>query len=166
MEAGLNENDENNNGGLSNLCTPHVHEIIKVAHEDLRRLIQQRIELTKRIGTIKQTILGLGALIGDARLGDDLRELVRGKGEARRPGLTRACRTVLIEAGCPVNAQKVCEQVQQTMPGLPNHKNLVASVIVILNRLAQSGEARRVLSDDGRRAWLWVSDAGVGSLRE
>ena len=65
----------------------------------------------------------------------------------------------------PVDAREVCEQIQQrTMPGLPCHKNLVASVTVVLNRLVQYGEARTVLRDNGRFAWLWVSDARDRSL--
>jgi hypothetical protein len=66
-----------------------------------------------------------------------------------------------MEASCPVNAREVSDQIQrQTNAGLPSHKNLVASVITVLNRLVQYGEAKTVLRENGRRAWLWVSDPG------
>ncbi len=164
MELGFdNSDEEDRNAGLPNRIAPHVQMIIKVAHEELRRLIQQRAELMKRIGTIKQTIVGLCNLFGDDELdelSEDLRELVNHKAEVRRPGLTQACRTVLMEAGCPMNAREVCERIQQGTPNLPRHKNLTASVAVVLKRLVQYGEARTVLRDNGSRAWLWVSDAG------
>jgi hypothetical protein len=160
MEFGLHSGNKGGNEGLQNYSAPHVQVIVEVAHEELRRLIQQRAEIIKRIGTIKQTIAGLCNLIGDHELSDDLQELVNCKAGVRRSGLTQLCRKVLMEASCPVNAREVSDQIQrQTNSGLPSHKNLVASVITVLNRLVQYGEARTVLRENGRRAWLWVSDA-------
>ena len=161
MEFGLHGNDKDSIEGLQNQSALHVQATVAVAHEELRRLIQQRAEIIKRIGTIKQTITGLCNLIGDHELGNDLRGLVNCKAGVRRSGLTQLCRTVLMEAGCPMNAREVSEHIQrQTNSGLPCHKNLVASVITVLNRLVQYGEARTVLRENGRRAWLWASDAG------
>ena len=34
----------------------HVQEVVRQAHEELRQLLQQRAEVMRRIGTIKQTI--------------------------------------------------------------------------------------------------------------
>jgi hypothetical protein len=158
MESGSNSTAEVRNGGFPNRGAPHVQVIVK-AHEELRQLIRQRAEIVKRIGTIKQMIAGLCTMFGDAELSDDLREFVNHKAAVRRSGLTQTCRTVLMEAGCPVNSLEVCEQIQQRIaPPLP-HKNLATSVIVVLNRLVQYGEARTTLRDDGRRTWGWVSDA-------
>ena len=162
MEFEIDSSDEESRS-LSNGGAPDVQLIVKVAHKELRRLIQQRAEIMKRIGTIKQTIVGLCNLFGDDELSDDLRELVNGKAGVRRRGITQACRKVLMDSGCPVTAREVCEQIQQrTMPGLPCSKNLVASVTTILSRLVQYGEARTVPRDNGPRAWLWVSDIGDG----
>jgi chorismate mutase len=36
----------------------HVQEVIRQAHDELRQLLQQRAEIMKRIGTVKQTISG------------------------------------------------------------------------------------------------------------
>jgi len=158
--------DEDRNGSLPNHGAPEVQVVVKVAHKELRRLLQERAEITKRIGSIKQTIAGLCNLFGDAELSDDLRELVNSKTGARRQGITQACRRALMDASCPVTAREVCEQIQQQiMPGSPCSKNQVASVMTVLSRLVQYGEARTVARDNGSRAWLWVSSAGDGGPR-
>ena len=46
----------------------------------------------KRIGTVKQTIIGLANLFGDEMLDDELLELVDRKSSGRQPGFTKACR--------------------------------------------------------------------------
>jgi hypothetical protein len=138
-----------------------IQAIVKVAHEELRRLIQQRIEIMERIGSIKQTITGLCKLFGEDVLSDDLRELVNSKAGVRQQGITQACRRVLMEAARPVTAREICEQIQQQiMPGSQRSKNLIASVTTVLSRLVQYGEARTVPRDTGPRAWLWVSESG------
>lgn len=162
MECGPDSTGDEN-GTFPDRNVPDVQVVVRVAHEELRRLIQQRSEIMKRIGTIKQTIAGLCNLFGDEELTDDLRELLNRKAAARRPGITQACRTVLMESRCPVNVREVCEQIQERiMPDLPSQKNLVAAVTTVLNRLVQYGEARTVRGDSGPRTWLWVSDAEDG----
>lgn len=47
---------------------PHLRAIVDLAREQLQQFIQQRAEITNRIRTIKQTILGLGNLYGDELL--------------------------------------------------------------------------------------------------
>ena len=165
MEFKIASSDEDSSGGLANRDAPDVQVIVKVAHDELRRLIQQRAEITKRIGAIKQTIVGLRNLFGDDELSEDVRELADGKAGLRRPGITQACRKVLMDAGCPLTARNVCEQIQQrTMIDLPYSKNLVAEVTTVLSRLAQYGEARTVPRDNGPRAWVWVSGVEDGSF--
>ena len=44
----------------------HVQEVIRQAHDELRVLMQQRADVMKRIGTVKQTIAGLANLFGGA----------------------------------------------------------------------------------------------------
>jgi hypothetical protein len=163
MEAWLNGNDENNNLGFQSLCALHIHEVVVAAHEELRRLLQRRAELMKRIRVIKQLIVGLHDLVGGDTLSGDIDKVANQKAGVPRLGLTQACRMVLMRAGRAVKTRQVCEQIQQAVPDSPIPKNLVNSVEVVLNRLVQYGEARRVLSEDGRRAWLWVSDAEAPS---
>lgn len=137
----------------------HVHEVVKAAHEELRQLIRQRAEIMKRIGTVKQTIVGLANLFGDEILNDDLLELVDRKTGGRQPGFTKACRMVLMEADRPLGARDVCEQIQQRVPPmLLRHKDPLASVTTVLNRLVEYGEAKAVVRENGRRAWQWVAD--------
>lgn len=158
MEYGANGNGTAGSGGFRNR-DPHVQEVVKTAHEELRQLMHQRAEIMKRIGTLKQTISGLANLFGDDILGEDLLELVDRKTGGRQPGFTKACRMVLMEAGRPLAVREVCEQIQQRLPAvLLRHKDPLASVTTVLNRLVEYGEASSVLRDNGRRAWQWVSD--------
>src|SRR5436189_6415119 len=114
----------------------HVQEVIRTAHEELRQLMRQRAEIMKRIGTVKQTIVGLANLFGDAILSEELLELVDRKSGSRQPGFTKACRVVLMEANQPLAAKEVCEQMQRRMPPvLLRHKDPLASVTTVLNRL-------------------------------
>ena len=59
----------------------HVQEVVKAAAEDLRQLIRQRADIVKRIGTIKQTIVGLANIFGDDWLDEELLELVGRKAD-------------------------------------------------------------------------------------
>jgi hypothetical protein len=156
---GENGNSGTGNESLLRTGDPHVQEVVKAAHEELRQLIRQRGEIMKRIGTLKQTIVGLANLFGDQILSEDLLELVDRKTGGRQPGFTKACRLVLMEAGRPLAVREVCEQIQQRLPAvLLRHKDPLASVTTVLNRLVEYGEAQAVFRDNGRRAWQWVSD--------
>lgn len=147
------------NKGLAGGDDSHVQEVVRAAHEELRQLMRQRSEIMKRIGTVKQTIVGLANLFGDNVLNEDLLELIDRKGSGRQPGFTKACRMVLMEAGRPLGAREVCEHIQQRVPPvLLRHKDPLASVTTVLNRLVDYGEARAVVRENGRRAWQWVSD--------
>lgn len=166
MENGRSGSNGNGNGkGLPGSGDPHVQEVVRAAHEELRQLMRQRAEIMKRIGTVKQTIVGLANLFGDDVLTEELLELVDRKSGGRQPGFTKACRMVLMEADRPLGAREVCEQIQQKVPPvLLRHKDPLASVTTVLNRLVEYGEARTVPRENGRRAWQWVSDPTNPSL--
>src|ERR1039458_1669065 len=85
----------------------HVQEVVRQAHEELRQLLQQRAEVMRRIGTIKQTIAGLANLFGDEVLSDELLEMVDRKSGGRQPGFTKACRMILMEANRALSAREV-----------------------------------------------------------
>jgi hypothetical protein len=138
----------------------HVQEVVRQAHEELRQLMQQRADVMRRIGTVKQTIVGLANLFGDGVLSDELLELVDRKSGGRQPGFTKACRMTLMEANRALSARDVCDRIQKRMPPmLERHKDPMASVTTVLNRLVAYGEAKPVALDNGRRAWQWVADA-------
>jgi hypothetical protein len=159
MQYGTNGSKIADTGNLLRNGDPHVQQVVKTAHEELRQLMHQRSEIMKRIGTLKQTISGLANLFGDEILGEDLLELVDRKTGGRQPGFTKACRMVLMEAGQPLAVREVCDRIQQRLPAvLLRHKDPLASVTTVLNRLVEYGEAESVIRDNGRRAWQWVSD--------
>jgi hypothetical protein len=159
MQLGTNGRNGTDNGSLLRNGDSHVQEVVKTAHEELRQLMSQRSEIMKRIGTLKQTISGLANLFGDEILGEDLLELVDRKTGGRQPGFTKACRMVLMEAGQPLAVREVCERIQQRLPVvLLRHKDPLASVTTVLNRLVEYGEAESVVRENGRRAWQWVSE--------
>jgi hypothetical protein len=142
----------------------HIQEVLRSAQEELRSLLRQRAEIMKRVGTVKQTIAGLANMFGDEILNDDLLELIDRKSSGRQPGFTKACRMVLMEAGRPLSAREVCEHIQSKVPSmLQRHKDPLASVTTVLNRLVDYGEARSLVNQGGRRAWEWVSEPSSDS---
>jgi chorismate mutase len=154
---------KNNRDGLRHVGAPgndvSVHQVVKAAHEELRQLLQQRAEIMKRIGTVKLTIAGLADLFGEEALGEDLLELIDRKPNGRQPGFTKACRRVLMEMRRPMGAREVCAELARQAPAiLARHKDPLASVTTVLNRLVDYGEARSLSNDRGRRVWEWMSE--------
>ncbi len=145
---------------IANSGNGHVEEVVRQAHEELRQLLKQRADVMRRIGTIKQTIAGLANLFGDEVLSDELLELVDRKTSGRQPGFTKACRMILMDANRALSARDVCDRIQEKSPPmLARHKDPMASVTTVLNRLVAYGEAKAVALDNGRRAWQWVADS-------
>ncbi len=136
-----------------------AQQVVKAAHEELLQLMRQRAEIMKRIGTVKQTIAGLANLFGEQVLSDDLLELIDRKPNGRQPGFTKACRRVLMEVRRPLGAREVCLELERYAPAiLARHKDPLASVTTVLNRLVGYGEARSLSNERGRRVWEWISD--------
>jgi hypothetical protein len=156
METGTNQSN-----GQSQAADLHVQEVIRSAERELHELLGRRAELMKRIGTIKQTLAGLANIFGDSVLSDQLLTFLDRKSASRQPGFTRACRVVLMEASKSLGARLVCQALQQRFPEvLERHKDPIASVTTVLNRLADYGEARCSLDTNGRRVWEWIADRG------
>ena len=144
---------------MSGTADPHVQEVLKSAHEELRLLLKQRADIMKRIGTVKQTIVGLANMFGEDVLNEELLDLIDRKTSGRQPGFTKACRMVLMEAQRPLGAREVCDRIQEKVPPiLMRHKDPLASVTTVLNRLVEYGEARTLIRENGRRAWEWVAE--------
>jgi hypothetical protein len=161
VSGGSMENGERTAGSMRPIDRydiGHVQEVIRQAHDELRQLMQQRAEIMKRIGTVKQTISGLANLFGDGVLNEELMELVDRKSNGRQPGFTKACRMILMESRRAMNSRDICDYFQEKLPDLlARHKDPMASVTTVLNRLVEYGEAEAVVSN-GRRAWRWVAD--------
>jgi hypothetical protein len=138
-----------------------VEQVIVQVQAGLEALLKQRAEIVKRIGTVRQTIVGLVNVFGEETLGPDLMELVDRRPRERQTGFTKTCRIVLMEAERPLTAQEVCQHIRRRNPALlARHKDPLASVTTVLNRLANYGEACFSLNEKGRRAWQWVSERG------
>jgi hypothetical protein len=147
----------------------HVGQVIVQVQAELESLLKQRAEIVKRIGTIRQTIVGLANVFGEDSLGTELLQLLDRKPQERQTGFTKTCRIVLMEAKGPLTVQEVCQEIRERNPALlARHKDPLASVTTVLNRLANYGEARFVPNEKQRRAWQWVtdgSDPAAGSRR-
>ncbi len=158
------ETSTNGSNGQSQAADPHLQEVIRSAEKELHELLERRAELMKRIGTIKQTLAGLANIFGDGVLSDQLLGFLDRKSASRQPGFTRACRVVLMDAKRPLGARLVCQALQQRFPEvLERHKDPIASVTTVLNRLADYGEARCSLDTGGRRVWKWIAEHGDGA---
>jgi len=145
------------NGAVPNAS---VQEVLRQAQEELRGLLQQRADLMRRIGTVKQTISGLANLFGDEILSAELQEMVDRKPPGRSPGFTHACRKVLMDAQRPLTVREVCTWMQDRMPSvLERHKDPLASLTTVLNRLVEYGEAQSTVNERGRRAWVWSAES-------
>jgi hypothetical protein len=144
-----------------------AQQVVRAAHEELLQLVRQRADIMKRIGTVKQTIVGLADLFGEEVLGDDLLELIDRKPNGRQPGFTKACRRVLMEVRRPLGAREVCVELERHAPAvLARHKDPLASVTTVLNRLVDYGEARSLSNDRGRRVWEWISESEAAVAME
>ena len=64
-----------------------------------------------------------------------------------------------MEVRRPLGAREVCVELERYAPAiLARHKDPLASVTTVLNRLVDYGEARSLSNDRGRRVWEWISD--------
>ena len=139
-----------------------MQKVVLQAHDELDRLLRQQASIKARIGTVKQTIVGLAALFGEDILTDDLREAVGKSGEGRKRGLTKACRLALMKADHALSVHEVCDRIYKKTPALlSTHKDPLASIATILNRLVNYGEAQRTVAGNNTRAWEWVAEREV-----
>lgn len=154
------ENLRNSSRSLENGVTLHTQELVQQLYENLLQLLRQRAEITRRIGIVKKTALGLSVMCGESVLSAEMRELLDLGEPLRKPGLTKACRTVLMEADSSLSPREICHRISVRDPALiKNHKDPLASVTTILNRLVGYGEAKRVLLPNSRREFQWMAES-------
>ena len=85
----------------------HVQEVVKAAAERSATTHTAGRDIVKRIGTIKQTIVGLANIFGDDWLGEELLELVGRKGRPRRDAMIIAIKqgyAILAAGGTSLDA--------------------------------------------------------------
>jgi hypothetical protein len=139
----------------------HVDEVIRSAQQELTQLLRQRAELMKRIGTVKQTLVCLEKVFGQEVLTPEVLRLLGRTSTRKQPGFTRACRSVLMEAGAPLDARQGLLELQRKFPGLVDHHKIpLASVTTVFNRLVASAEVRSFPNGKGRRVWEWIAEPG------
>ena len=139
----------------------HVQEVIRSAQQELNQLLRHRADIMKRIGTVKQTLVCLAKVFGDDVLTADALRLL-GRGATRKqPGFTRACRVILMEAATPLDARQGLRDLQRRFPELvERHKDPLASVTTVFNRLVGYAEVRSFHNGKGRRVWEWITEPG------
>ena len=132
--------------------------ILDHAGHELKSLLQQRAEIAKRIVITKRTILGLSKLFGESVLPAELARLVDGSPQKRCQGLTSQCRRILMESGLAYSAVELYQQLTAREPTLlMRHKDPLASVTTILNRLKSYGEVAVSSKAGGQRVWAWIT---------
>jgi hypothetical protein len=151
------------------LDNPSVVEVLRTARAELGELVAQRAEITRRIGTTKQAIIGLARMFGGNALQSAVLELMDHRSTNRQSGFTRACRYLLTESSRPMTSADLCAGLRRKFPELAaRHKDLTASVTTVMNRLVHYGEASVSDAVHGRRAWNWVAETPeqVGSAEK
>ena len=150
-----------------NTTNPNLEHVLNSAREELIGLQQKKAELMKRIGTIKQTIAGLADLFGNEVLDDELLEVLDRRGHARQPGFTSECRFALMDSRDKMTARAVVDWIREKNPAkLAHHKDPLASVTTVLNRLVAYGEAQTVVLENGKRAWQWCAELPSQQLNQ
>jgi hypothetical protein len=140
--------------------TREVLEVIRMAEQELTRLLQRRAEITRRANALRQMLSGLDELFGSSILDHEWSARADRGLSSRRKGLTQACRLVLREARTPLRARQGCEELQRRFPELvKRHRHLEASVTSVFRRLADHSEARSFLDHQGLWVWEFAPDA-------
>jgi hypothetical protein len=162
-------------GALSNIALPQrssaefaalpvttegTGHVIGRLQQHLQLLLVEQTALLKRIRLIRHTVAGLSDIFGPNILNEELRRLLCQQGrrvrERSHPGLTETCRRILMKVSQPLTVRQLCDAIRHDDPDLfARHKNLTASVAVVLKRLESYGEVLDVLNERGGRTWLW-----------
>lgn len=155
----MNTEMEQQNTHMTPAPLPQVQEVLRAAGQELTGLLQQRVDIMKRIGTIKQVLSGIADLCGDSILNDELRFALDGRVSNRPKGFTRACRRILMDARTPLPIRQSCDELRRRFPELAaRHRDLAASVTTVFHRLVAYGEARFYLDEKGTRVWQWIAE--------
>ena len=121
--------------------------------------MRQRAEIMKRIGTLKQTISGLANLFGDDILGE-LAGVGRPQDWRAPARLYESMSHGFDGSGTPLGGARSLRADSATFArDLLRHKDPLASVTTVLNRLVEYGEALSVV-----REWPASMAVGIGSL--
>ena len=146
-----------NQNTTNDVASSSVQAVVEQITEQLHSLMHERDEIVQRIGTVKKTIASLLRLFDQVPVTAELSELL-GHKTPRKPGLSAECRLALMRAERPLSAREIRDSVLCRLPALANHRDSLATVTTVLNRLIRYGEACNVPDDKGRHRWAWVTD--------
>jgi len=133
-----------------------LNAVVNHLRDELLRLLKERDEAAERIAVLRRTITGLVTVFGDAAADKQLLCVLGYPESQRRSGLTKECRSALLGSPTPLTARELCDRVQKQSGALQNHRNPMASIGVVLNRLVGYGEVRTI-ADGGPRRYQWIS---------
>jgi hypothetical protein len=142
--------------------------VIGRLQRELQLLLCEQTALLKRIRLVRHTLAGLAYIFGsdiiDAELERLLNEHGRRDNEQSHPGLTETCRRILMEECSPLTVRQLCDKIRQCNPILfARHKDLSASVAVVMKRLESYGEVLEGFNDGDKRTWVWPQKAKEGA---
>jgi hypothetical protein len=129
--------------------------VIDHLRDELLRLSKQREEAGERIGVLRKTITGLMTVFGDRVVDNQLLSMLGHSESQRHSGLTKECRLALSGSGTGLTVRELCDRVKQS-GALENHRNPMASIGVVLNRLVGYGEVKAIF-DGGARRYQWIA---------
>jgi hypothetical protein len=132
-----------------------LNVVIDRLRDELLSLSRQREEAVERISVLKRTITGLITVFGEGVVDNQLLSLLGRPESQRQPGLTKECRSTLSGSPTALTAREICDRVKQS-GALENHRNPMASIGVVLNRLVGYGEVKTIL-DGGPRRYQWIA---------
>ena len=141
--------------------TEDTERVVERIQHELQLLLQERAAIVKRIGVIKDTLVGLADVFGADIINEELQDLLFERSPRRtprsHPGLTDACRRTLMELSQPLTTRQLCDRIQEVNPSvLVGHKQPMASVSVVLRRLVSYGEVQDGVNEKDGRTWLWI----------
>jgi len=132
---------------------PSLDEVVRRVTAELKELTCEHNEIMKRIGNLRRTLSGLATIFGNGAI--EMTPDTTGGKKYSWQGFTNICRLILMSAETPLSSQQVCALVKQRSEIGTRHRDPLASVTTVLNRLAKYGEVTYEIGQTGSRLWRW-----------
>lgn len=129
---------------LLSMTTNRYKLDLEQAKDKLQDLLVKADELQVRIAKQKRVVAALQELASDDGDSEAVAGLVK--------GITDACKTAVWGAGVPLAPAEIRDRIKTL--GVPEQKNLLASVHTVLKRLAEGGEIKAMPDGTYRRMTL------------
>ena len=133
--------------------SPSLDEVVRRVTAELKELTCEHNEIMKRIGNLRRTLSGLATIFGNGAI--EMTPDTTGGKKYSWQGFTNICRLILMSAETPLSSQQVCALVKQRSEIGTRHRDPLASVTTVLNRLAKYGEVTYEIGQTGSRLWRW-----------